>query len=212
MWGRLRGEEAWQPTDFLSGARHSHSATLLQNGKVLVAGGWSTGSLATCELYDPATGLWERTGDLATPRFAHTATPLAIGQSDGDRRPLLSQYPARQRRAFRPGDRRLEREKSLPSVRERHTATLLHSGKVLVVGGRRSDSGSNQFTSTALIYDPVADSWTSAGSLSTPRQKHTATLLPSGKVLVAGGESGAGILASAEIYDPATGTWTPLER
>lgn len=206
LGGAAQGQETWEPTDFLSGARHSHSATLLQDGKVLVAGGWSTGSLATCELYDPSTGLWERTGDLETPRFAHTATHLPSGKVmvvGGRFYPstLLANVEL-----FDPVTGVWSVKQSLPIARERHTAILLPSGKVLVVGGR-SDTGSNQFTASAVIYDPVADSWTATGSLRTARHKHTASLLPSGKVLVTGGENSSGILGSSEIYDPDTGVW-----
>jgi hypothetical protein len=81
---------------------------------------------------------------------------------------------------------------------------LLPNGKVLVAGG--SISWSNRTTS-AELYDPVADTWTTTGSLNTPRDEHTATLLPNGKVLVAGGFN-TFYLTGAELYDPATGLWS----
>jgi hypothetical protein len=87
-----------------------------------------------------------------------------------------------------------------------HTATLLPSGKVLVVGG-----DGYGILASAELYDPKANSWTSAGSLSTARMQHTATLLPNGKVLVVGGYYGihAGNYgASAELYDPGANRWT----
>jgi hypothetical protein len=85
-----------------------------------------------------------------------------------------------------------------------HTATLLPSGKVLVVGGFGSAT-----LVTAEVYDEAIGAWTAAGSLATARYSHTATSLPSGKVLVAGGHIDSGIpVASAELYDERTGTWT----
>src|SRR5205809_4947782 len=78
------------------------------------------------------------------------------------------------------------------------------NGKVLVAGG--TIDGSQVFSSTEL-YDPATGTWTATGSLGTARYRHTATLLPSGKVLVAGGVNGSD-LHSTELYDPATGTWT----
>ncbi len=104
---------------------------------------------------------------------------------------------------------------SMLSERRSFTLTLLPNGTVLAAGG----FGTNLTVSTAELYDPVSGIWTPTGSLQTRRGSHTATLLPNGKVLVVGGTSLTSaqaitvpfdpVLASAEIYDPATGTWTP---
>jgi Galactose oxidase, central domain len=86
-----------------------------------------------------------------------------------------------------------------------HTATVLASSEVLVVGGmdlRRQPLASGE------PYDPRTGAWTVITLMHAARSGHTATLLPSGKVLVAGGEGGHGVLASAEVYDPRTVTWT----
>jgi hypothetical protein len=93
---------------------------------------------------------------------------------------------------------------SLISARNYHTATLLRDGKVLVAGGTPNNNGPNRFLSAAELYDPATGSWTGTGNLETARAGHTATLLPSGKVLVAGGNQ----INSAELYDPNTATWS----
>jgi hypothetical protein len=99
---------------------------------------------------------------------------------------------------------------SLNTPRTAHTATLLASGQVLVVGGE--DSGNN-FLTSAELYSPVSGKWTVTGSTATPRIDHTATLLPNGEVLVAGGYLGIDqhyqpiYTATAELYQPSSGTW-----
>ncbi len=77
---------------------------------------------------------------------------------------------------------------------------------MLVVGGKNAISGSS--LDSAELYDPASGRWSATGSLATVRRRHTATLLPGGRVLVAGGTSGGSWLTSAEIYDPASGTWS----
>jgi hypothetical protein len=140
----------------MASKRDSPTATVLLNGKVLVAGGWNpiNGPLSSAELYDPATGTWTATGSMNT-------------------------------------------------ARENHTATLLRNGKALVAGGHD--------LSSAELYDPVTGTWTATGSMNSKHQVFTATLLLNGQVLVAGSYvngPGGTVSSSAELYDPATGTWT----
>jgi len=103
---------------------------------------------------------------------------------------------------------------SLNVPRLQLTATLLPNGRVLVAGGR--NFAFTQAFNSAELYDPITETFTLTGSMTDTRWSHTATLLPNGKVLVAGGftnpstnQNAQPVLASAELYDPATGTWTP---
>ncbi|WP_309896748.1 kelch repeat-containing protein [Archangium sp.] len=92
----------------------------------------------------------------------------------------------------------------MPEQRRYHSATVLASDKVLVVGGWNS----NGFIATARTYDPASSTWSPAGTLTLARQAHTATLLPSGKVLVVGGETSNGHTDTAELHDPEHNSWS----
>jgi N-acetylneuraminic acid mutarotase len=97
----------------------------------------------------------------------------------------------------------------LNTARDYHTVTLLADGKVLVVGGMDPTYGSTSAIRTCELYDPGNGNWTYTGDLNNARMAHTATLLPDGKVLVAGGQAKtAATIASAELYDPVSGKWT----
>jgi CSLREA domain-containing protein len=199
---------------------------LLPNGKVLVAGGQVDGgnALNSAELYDPATGMWTQTGSLNQGRYYHTTTllpdgkALVVGGFNGN-------YLA-EAELYDPATGAWTQTGSLNTGRYNHTTTLLASGKVLVAGGVNPDvkfdaSGLyiGGYLMSAELYDPATGMWTQTGSLNMRRSQHTATLLPDGKVLVAGGyiiklkDTGDPVfgnlyLDSAELYDPATGTWT----
>ena len=189
----------WEYTGSLNEARSGHTATILSNGTVLVAGGNDNGVIASADLYDPATGTWAYTGSLNTARYAHTATLLYDGKvlvtggqnSGGSSLASAELYDLATGTWTATGN--------LNVAREGHTATLLPDGTVLVAGG--NDNGA---IASAEVYDSTTGTWTVVGSLNTARYWHTATLLPDSKVLVAGGPD----LASAELYTPWTGTWT----
>jgi WD40 repeat protein len=197
----------WTTTGSLATARYVHTATLLPNGKVLVAAGYndSSGYLASAELYDPATGTWTATGSLATARFFPTATLLPNGKvlvtgGYNDSSPALASAEL-----YDPATGTWTATGNLTTARFFQTATLLPNGKVLVVGG--NDGNGGPALASAELYDPASGTWTATGSLATARALQTANLLPNGKVLVAGGRSSGVRFASAELYDPASGAW-----
>ena len=96
---------------------------------------------------------------------------------------------------------------SLSTGRYYHTATTLPDGRVLVAGGNRASGNSFVFLSSAEIYDPATDKWTSAGTLAPALAYHAATLLPSGKVVLFGGCEPT-TPAPPQVYDPATNAWS----
>ena len=245
----------WTATGSLNTARCCHTATLLQNGMVLVAGGFDSNGLsfASAELYDPASGTWTATGSLNTARVGHTATLLQNGMvlvAGGYDSNFVAFASAE---LYDPASGTWTATGSLNTARAYHTATLLQNGMVLVAGGFDSDFN---YLASAELYDPASGTWTATGSLNTARYLHTATLLQNGMVLVAGGLDTtwhsrerrtvrpgerdldchrqpqhrtrlshgdvatkrhgpccrgmrmSGLLASAELYDPASGTWT----
>ncbi len=201
----------WSSTSSMTTSRSGHTATLLPSGKVLVAGGYHVGSeLTASELYDPATGTWSSTGNLNTPRSRHTATLLANGNvlvAGGDTNGNTVDTAISSAELYDPATGSWTNTGGLSTARDTHTATLLPNGKVLVAGGWHVYYGYGIINATEL-YDPATGTWSNTGSLNTARAFHTATLLPNGKVLVAGGNNSSTILASAELYDPTAGTWS----
>jgi len=199
----------------------------LSDGTVLIAGGtdydhpngaWHSEDLAEAELYLPAAGIFVPTGNMAKVRSGHSVTLLHTGNvlvvGGGSTSNL---YPDASTSAelynpllhlFLP---------AAPPTRRHvggHSATLLDNGKVLVAGGMNCPQYFCLASAAAELYDPSTNTWTAAGGMHTARAWHTATLLSNGKVLVAGGFanysfSTSPALASAELYDPASNTFTP---
>ena len=198
----------WTLTGSLNQARFNHQAVLLNNGKVLVLGGQyqlrHAKIIFLSELYDPSTGTWTASGNTNGAHINSTATLLANGKvlaAGGSLASATSEL-------YDPNTGTWSLTGNMVAGRAYHTATLMASGKVLDAGGCYDVCGIYNMSS-AELYDPFTGTWSATGSMVAARAQHTATLLPSGKVLVAGGISGSDIVASAEIYDPATGKWSP---
>jgi hypothetical protein len=198
----------WTPTGSMTYTRQNHTATLLPNGTVLVAGGQSegqsgsgvqpeTGFLVSAEIYDPVAGTWTLTGNMANYRMQHTATLLpngtvlvASGQTNYTDLTTSAEI-------YDPGTGVWTVTGRMITARVLDPATLLPNGTVLVAGGCNCAAP----ISNAETYNSAAGTWTAAASMSTDRLDHTATLLLNGTVLVAGGTPNNGtVLSSAEIY------------
>jgi N-acetylneuraminic acid mutarotase len=190
----------WTATGSLMNARLYHTATLLPDGGVLVAGGDDDNGAVSAEIYNPASGTWTATGSLAAGHLNHTATLLPTGKvlvAGGTFvTPSAELYDPASGTWMPTGG-------LIDPTRASHTATLLPNGKVLVAGGLDIFG----VTASAELYDPATETWSATGNMKTALWARTATLLPNGKVLVAGGYNGSSTSTDAELYDSATGTW-----
>ncbi len=204
------------PVGNMSRTRYGHTASLLTNGKVLIAGG----SDETAELFDPASESFAPTGSMSTSRYGATATLLANGKVliVGGFGPGTSELPRlATAELYDPLRGTFSETGSMAFPRVLHAATLLSDGRVLITGGTTESAGGGAATTSAELYDPRTGIFTSAGSLISDRAQHTATLLANGQVLIAGGWNGHAADAAddppwdplfAELYDPASGNFT----
>jgi hypothetical protein len=185
--------------------RQGHSAALLNDGRVLVVGGWpreGTQPLDSAEVYDPRTGQFTTVGPMTNRRGGSNATLLPDGRvlitGGGDDREAAE--------LFDPQSNTFTAAARMPEGSGGEVALALADGRVFVAGGL-DDAGNAR---AGAIYDPSTDSWQLTAALTTARSKVALALLPDGRVLVLGGTpDDRELLRSTEIYDPGTDAFEP---
>ncbi len=199
-----------QPTASMHVARMAHTATTLLDGRVLVVGGFTAEQNAahSAEAYDRRSERFTALPRLTTLRHSHTATLLQNGTvlivggyAEGGRTVTSAEIFDPTRNTFTPTG-------SLLAPRAGHIAIALRDGTVLIAGGVGPDW---QFLSSAERYDPATGRFTATGPMTVARESHAAVRLSDGRVLIVGGHQGRRasitLYASAELYDPTTGTF-----
>ncbi|MGK3968005.1 Kelch repeat-containing protein [Sorangium sp. So ce118] len=195
-------DSTWSLVPPMSAARGAHTATLLQEDQVLVAGGWGEVSgepIDSVELYDPMTSTWTSRAPMGMARSFHSATLLLNGKvlvAGGWTDDFVHHYSTE---LYDPVADTWTPAASMKFARSFHVATLLPGGKVLVAGGASYEAA----LGSAEIYDPATDTWTLTGSMTSAGEEGPASMtqLQNGDVLVVG-------RAGTERYDPTAGTWS----
>lgn len=207
------GSNTWSPGPPLPSPRSGHAATLLTDGRVLVVGGNDSHQpLASADLYDPTSNRWSSTSSMAAPRSAVSSILLKDGRvmAMGGIPGLTSAGVVAE--IFNP-----ERERWSPAGNPTQVGfnygdatTILNDGRVLMTGGA-SQSLVGDAVPDAFVYDPRADRWFPASPMAQARVHHSASLLPSGRVLVAGGrnaQTNGAAFNTTEIFDVNAGAAT----
>jgi hypothetical protein len=219
----------WVGTGAMHRARANHTATLLPGGQTLIAGGegHKGAALASAELYDPANGRFAMTGAMKAARGGHTATLIEGCACADDDKVLIAGgttrvpkgEPLSSAELYDPASGEFTPTGAMKTARTGATATLIASGPlagdVLIAGG--SGQG-GAILASAELYDPRTGAFSETGAMTAAREFHTATWLGylrdsgamAGEILIAGGQTPAGVTASVEIYDPTSGTFSAV--
>ena len=206
----------FSPTGSLTGnTRQMHGAALLNDGRVLIAGGFTNdsgiGGLDTAELYDADTGTFSgtasnmvhnRLGDFTTTLLPDGRVLLAGGFQN------FVGGPAIDGELFDPGTATFSAaSNTMSTFRGKHGGTLLADGRVLLAGGE-NDTG---FLASSDLFNPSSSTFTaSPAAMAITREAHTASRVANGRILMTGGQTLVGstptVIGGAELYDPASGS------
>jgi|GEM_PF-3909223 len=196
----------WSRTGDMIQIRASNAIALLNDGRILVAGGavFKDDNTDTAETYDPITEQWSKAASMHEPRSGPGFTILKNGKVLVAGGRIHARTLTKSAEIYNPDKNTWELTASMNTdhFSMQNLLVTLKNGKVLVAGG---------MTNKCELYDPATGKWTMTGSMAYERTEHTLTLLKNGRVLAAGGNkccNSAYALSSAEIYDPATGEWT----
>lgn len=200
-----------ESTAAMSIERMAHTASVLSDGRVLIAGGFTSEANAarSAELYDPGVERFSPLPRLITVRHSHTATVLPGGKVL-----LVGGFGAGNAviagaELFDPVTNSFSPTGSLGAARAGHVAVLLGNGKVLIAGGVGPGW---TFLSSAELYDPATGRFTRTSAMREARESHAAVRLRDGRILIVGGHrdrrADITLYASAETYDATTGTFT----
>ncbi len=203
----------WTAVGSMTVPRSAASAAVLADGRVLVTGGRQGNvTFASAEVFDETLGTWSQAANLSQPRAGHASTLLRDGSVlalggwvwNGQDVASAERY-APVANTWTPA--------GAPAAPSNHTATVLADGRLLFAGGLGNGPNAGIPLAGAALYDPATHRWTGTGAMGTARWDHTASLLADGRVLVVGGKGTVGFaapsLATAELYDPVAGTWSP---
>lgn len=197
--------------------RVESTATPLGDGRALVAGGSSGGTLLSSTLlYDPAKRAWSDGPSMTTARAGHTATQMSDGRVlvvGGTGLVGGKRVPIPEAEIYDPERERWLSAGALSVARRDHTATLLRTGRILVVAGQGSGDTAGQpgaYLSSTEMFDAAGGTWSLADPLTHSRRAHSATLLADGRLMVAGGVGAAGRVGASEVYDVGDGAWQLL--
>lgn len=215
-----RKSGTFSATGSMTSARSLHTATLLADGKVLLVGGVGAGGeaatfLRTAEIYHPSKRKFIATRSMSTARLGAAAVRLRDGRvlvAGGGNNSGLAVNSVE---IYNPKTARWTKASPMNYARVNPTATLLNNGKVLITGGYSVNSDCCALSS-AEVYDPNTNSFSTTGFMTVARRNHAATLLKGGRVLIAGGYNGldgntdgSNNVNAPEIYDPVAGMFEP---